>query len=65
MIYREKVIKGLEEAHDVITKHVPVRYWGYSTFACTDAIAARSWTEDNQMNLEELREDMEASGEFD
>lgn len=35
----EKVIKGLEEAHDIIEKHVPVRYWGYSTFACTDALA--------------------------
>ena len=36
---REKFIKGLEKAHDVIVKHVPVRYWGYYTFACTDAIA--------------------------
>ena len=50
----EKVIKGLEEAHDIIEKHVPVRYWGYSTFACTDALALLKEREARVMTLEEV-----------
>ncbi len=33
----EKVIKGLEEAFEVIAVHVPERYWGYSLNACKEA----------------------------
>jgi ribosomal protein S27AE len=34
----EKIIKGLVEARRVIKEHVPVRYWGYSVRACSDAV---------------------------
>lgn len=39
MTDREKVIKGLYEAIEVIETHVPVRYIGYAEQACYDAIA--------------------------
>lgn len=39
MTEMEKVVKGLEEAFEVIAAYVPERYWGYSLNACKDALA--------------------------
>lgn len=39
MTEREKIVKGLEEAFEVIAAYVPERYWGYSLNACKDALA--------------------------
>ena len=35
---REKVIKGLHEAYDIIQDFVPKRLWGYALYACLNAL---------------------------
>ena len=35
---REKVIKGLQEAYELIMSRIPERYMGYAPYACLNAM---------------------------